>query len=364
MCKAEAARGTIAVAACMVTRAGLGHRRPLHWGINPGSALAGARLPVSRSSIGVRDCMDILGQVAAAAARYQNADEPSEQVKFAELKARAEHLIETTPVSVITTHHGQPAQRQYFQRVIDSAQQDMPVAILRRGLEVSRNVARISSMRNDQKFVATGFLVSPDLLLTAAHVLPDMDTARTGVALFDFEMRLDGSLTMVSEFTLNPDRIFVTNEALDYTLVAVSSGRDGAPGHTYGWCRLVSDIGKVVAGEQVQIVGHPLGEPKRVSLGKEVVHVLDDFLQYVSGFSPGGSGAPVFNMQWELVGMHHAKFEMHQAKLKEPSSSYAGDSLFLGEATLVSAIVQSLGAADIAGADGDLLTDMLAGGDG
>lgn len=301
--------------------------------------------------------MDIMGQAVAAAARYQNAAEPPEQEKLAALKARAEQLIETTPESVIAPTQGQPAQRKYFQRVIDSAQQDIPIAILRKGLEVTRSVARIKGVQNNQNFVATGFLITPELLLTNAHVLPDADTARTGVAQFNFERRLDGSLTRVSEFTLDPDRVFVTNEALDYALVAISSDRDGVPGHTYGWCSLGGHIGKVVAGEQVQIVGHPVGEPKMVSLGKEVKYVLDDFLQYASAFGLGSSGAPVFNMQWELVAMHHAKFQ-------EPSSSHVEEGSFLGEATLVSAIVRSLGAADIGGMDGDLLTDMLAGGGG
>ena len=112
-----------------------------------------------------------------------------------------------------------------------------------------------------------------------------------------------------------------------------------------------------MVGEQVQIVGHPEGRPKALSSGKEVKYVLDDFLQYVSGIGTGGSGAPVFNMQWELVAMHHAAF-------MEPSPSDVEGGSFLGEATLVSAIVQSLEEADTYGTDGHLIADIFEGGAG
>jgi V8-like Glu-specific endopeptidase len=291
--------------------------------------------------------MDIFGQMAAAAARYQNAEEAPEQDRLPALKARAEHLINTVPAeiadSVVAPTLEHPSQGQHFERVIASAGRAIPPAMLRKGLEATRSVARISSARDPgPQYLGTGFLVSPEVLLTVAHLLPDENAARGGVARFDFERRLDGSMAVPSEFALDPDRFYVTNEALDYTLVAIESNKDGAPGHTYGWCGLYPGMATIVVGEWVQIVGHPLGEPKVVSLSdNEVVHVLSDFLQYSAPTAgAGGSGAPVFNMQWELVAMHHAS-----SFKKSPS----GDR-WLSEATRVSAIVRSLDEAGILGA--------------
>jgi endonuclease G len=37
-----------------------------------------------------------------------------------------------------------------------------------------------------------------------------------------------------------------------------------------------------------------------------VVDVLDNFLHYRTDTSPGSSGSPVFNDQWEIVALHHS----------------------------------------------------------
>jgi endonuclease G, mitochondrial len=299
--------------------------------------------------------MDMFGQMAAAAARYQNAREPSEPERLAAVKVRDEHLTEQVPAEMLEaatapTQDGS-SQREYLERRIELAGAAVFVGALRKGLEATRSVARVEAKTTNQLFFGTGFLVSPELLLTAGHVLPDVDTARGSVALFDYEILPDGSTVSAgSRFGLNPDRLFVTSEALDYTLIAVESGQ---PGYTYGWCSLDSHIGKIVAGEKVQVVGHPEGQPKSVLFDNEVKYVLDDFLQYLAPNLAGASGGPVFNRQWELVAMHHAMV---------PPFEFAESGWHLREATLISAIVRSLDAADINGTDGELLTDMLSGG--
>ena len=55
------------------------------------------------------------------------------------------------------------------------------------------------------------------------------------------------------------------------------------------------------------IIQHPSGERKQLALREnQVVDVLDNFLHYRTDTSPGSSGSPVFNDQWEIVALHHS----------------------------------------------------------
>ena len=74
-------------------------------------------------------------------------------------------------------------------------------------------------------------------------------------------------------------------------------------------CRLtlIPDEGKAIIGQWVNIIQHPNGEPKQLVLrNNEIVDTLDYFLTYKTDTSPGSSGSPVYNDQWEVVALHHA----------------------------------------------------------
>ena len=51
----------------------------------------------------------------------------------------------------------------------------------------------------------------------------------------------------------------------------------------------------------MSIIQHPSGERKQLALREnQVVDVLDNFVHYRTDTSPGFSGSPVFNDQWEI----------------------------------------------------------------
>ncbi|MFC8142403.1 trypsin-like serine peptidase [Streptomyces paradoxus] len=55
-------------------------------------------------------------------------------------------------------------------------------------------------------------------------------------------------------------------------------------------------------GEFVNIIQHPRGEPKQLSLrDNQIVDALERFLHYESDTREGSSGSPVFNDPWEVV---------------------------------------------------------------
>jgi S1-C subfamily serine protease len=67
-------------------------------------------------------------------------------------------------------------------------------------------------------------------------------------------------------------------------------------------------------GARVNIVGHPKGLGVRVSLqDNELTSIGDRYLHYRTPTDPGSSGSPIFNQEWELIGLHHSASTARQA---------------------------------------------------
>ena len=175
------------------------------------------------------------------------------------------------------------------------------------GVAAARAVGRVNI--RDASGRATGFgtgsLVSPALLLTNHHVLPDAATARSSVIEFNFQDGVDGKPRNVTVLPLDPDRFFLADDERDFALVAVrATAAELAP---FGFNPLIEAEGKAIIGEYVTIVQHPRGEKKQVALREnKIVDIPDRFLHYAADTEPGSSGSPVFNDQWEVVALHHA----------------------------------------------------------
>ena len=113
-----------------------------------------------------------------------------------------------------------------LERIINPANNLLPVAFLAEGVERQKAVARIALKRAHRGLPAgsgwgTGWLVADDLLMTNNHVLPTAAFAKTVRAEFNYQNKIDGSPENPDWYDLDPDSFFVTNEELDYTLVRV-----------------------------------------------------------------------------------------------------------------------------------------------
>lgn len=181
------------------------------------------------------------------------------------------------------------------------------VGFLEAGYRASRSVGRITVAGPDGHY-GTGFMVSPALLLTNNHVLRDPTEAIHGYIEFNVQAGRDGRPLVPAAFGLEPARLFVTSEPLDFTLVAVApANAEGDDLAAFGHLPLIAAQGKAIIGELVNIVQHPNGEPKQLALRENrLVDVLENFLHYETDTAPGSSGSPVFNDQWEVVALHHS----------------------------------------------------------
>ncbi|UBU15545.1 trypsin-like peptidase domain-containing protein [Nonomuraea gerenzanensis] len=229
------------------------------------------------------------------------------------LAARTARLIQRNGLPVEAALEATRAdaldQPQLYERVLGVAKDLQSWSFLPRGTRAARTVARISVAENGRELpIGTGFLVSPRLLLTNHHVLPDAAAAGSVVVEFDAQVSVDNTPEVSRRFVLAPGTFFVADAALDFALVLVGPDADGRPaGETFGWNRLSVQTGKLVIGEPVNIIGHPSGRLKEISIRENRLEArLDDFLQYQTDTEPGSSGSPVFNDQWEVTALHHS----------------------------------------------------------
>jgi V8-like Glu-specific endopeptidase len=204
-----------------------------------------------------------------------------------------------------------------------------PISFLQQGLQVARSVAYIGVRDSQGCWSGTGFLVAQDLLLTNNHVLPDSNLLSDTIFRFNYEENFQGETQPTAEYRAQPNGVFHTNQALDYTLVEL----EGEPGQRWGWLPLLAKV--IRKGNRVNIIQHPLGQPKQISLQNNFVQYMGgNVVQYITSTLQGSSGSPVFNDAWEVIALHHAG-----GNIPEPTTQQR---YFRNEGILVESILADL----------------------
>lgn len=188
--------------------------------------------------------------------------------------------------------------------VVEGVDTLLGISFLDVGLQRSRSVCRVTSTFAGGASHGTASLIGPDLLLTNHHVLHDWDDgdrpAHLVEAWFDYELDTAGATRQVSVVPCDAGTIA------------------GDPEHDWAVIRLAKPAPATAAvldltgaepprpENYVFIIQHPDGGPKMIGLSHNLVrHVDDDVIQYWTDTKAGSSGSPVFNNQWEVVGLHH-----------------------------------------------------------
>lgn len=156
---------------------------------------------------------------------------------------------------------------------------------------------------------ATGFMVSPRVLLTNWHVFRSVAMAEDSEVHFFYEFNTQGhpASPVVFKFDTN---VFFNNQLLDYCFVAVKpsdiTGKVSLA--SIGYLFLDKSLGKIGEPrvERLNIIHHPQGDLKQISIRENLfVDINDTKIFYETDTAPGSSGSPVFNDQWQVVGLHH-----------------------------------------------------------
>lgn len=194
------------------------------------------------------------------------------------------------------------------------------IRIIQRIVELSKAVGRITTnSRLGNTGYGTGFLISPNLILTNNHVLSNPEIASNSTIQFNYELDQHGNPGKSESFNLLPEAFFVTSSfkkdpddphsGLDFTVVAVAEiSNTGTPITDFPVARLDKKLGKIIDGENCVIVQHPKGDYKKIVMRDIRMLVLkDDFLIYESDTLPGSSGSMVLGLgTGEVVALHHS----------------------------------------------------------
>ena len=174
-----------------------------------------------------------------------------------------------------------------------------------------RPVARIvvsADPKVDPQGFATGFLISPSVLLTNWHVFPDAASARTAGANFLHDQGDTGVARGVT-FALDPDALFHSDETLDFAIVAVKpTAVTGELLSSVHFLAINGSTAKILPGQPIMMIEYPDGGAKRyATTNNRLIEIRDDgFLRYETDTDEGSSGSPDFSDAWEVVGLHHA----------------------------------------------------------
>jgi endonuclease G len=289
---------------------------------------------------------------AITAGRLVQADEP---IRIASRIDRLSHYYPgVRPVSPSALDANDPeavrAAGAVLERIINTPD-FVDVRYLEAGTRASRAVGRVDVRDHAGRVVGfgTGSMVTSRLLLTNHHVLPDAETAAASEIEFNFQDGIDGQPLQPRLFSLDPTTFFLTDEGLDFALVAVNASAQELA--QFGFNRMIGAEGKAIAGDFVTIVQHPGGQKKQVALrDNRIVDVFDQFLHYEADTQPGSSGSPVFNDQWELVALHHASV---------PAPEHPELGKFVNEGIRVSRLLAFIGAQNYTAQQHTLVASLL-----
>ncbi len=184
-------------------------------------------------------------------------------------------------------------------------------AFLTEGGRIRRAVGYVEVNDTRASNVGTGFMISPRLFITNCHVMCDEQAARSAQATFDREMDADGVPQRTTTYLFEPDQLalFSPQHVLDYAVVAIGRRHVGeADLADLGYCPLSNSPDRHVLGMNVNIIQHPHGYPKMLSLRNNLLTARGRggrTLLYETDTEQGSSGAPVFNDLWDVVALHH-----------------------------------------------------------
>jgi hypothetical protein len=196
-------------------------------------------------------------------------------------------------------------------------------------LEQALAAAKSVALVDVGTWTGSAFLVAADLVLTNHHVVADRDQALKAAFRFNYQLDANGTEQAAEEYRAARDGVFVTHQELDFSVIQLAEPAGAR------WGRLRMSTRSLAPDQRVNIIQHPAGLPKQISLQNNFTKYADDrVVQYVTSTLGGSSGSPVLDDHWDVVAVHHAG-----GMLTEPRS---GRLFFRNEGISAKAILQAL----------------------
>lgn len=187
----------------------------------------------------------------------------------------------------------------------------LPVSFLQKALPCINSVARVVTKDG----LACGFFLDKSRFITCDYVIPDHKTAVDSRLQFGYYENADGEFNPIYELRLDPDKYFVTSKEMGITVTSIKNIESTDFSKIYV-PKICSNI--LLQDEPVNVISNAGGAPLSVTLrdGKITKCNELDFQFSFPGF-PKASGSPVFNDEWEVIGMCYSSYFTPTGSLSE-----------------------------------------------
>lgn len=184
-----------------------------------------------------------------------------------------------------------------YEQIIESRSRFQSISFLEKGLEVKDRICMIKVLQKENRICATGFLMKNRYIMTNRHVFLNKDIVKNAEAIFGYDECKD---SVIQTLDFADTDVFISQY---YDLAIARLKKD------------IGDYAKVVdvrlgdpqkcMNDIIPIIQHPNGMPKQICIGHNSLKYVDEErIQYLTDTLPGSSGSPVFNSNWELIGLH------------------------------------------------------------
>jgi endonuclease G len=245
------------------------------------------------------------------------------------LASRPEVAVIRRALAAITNGASEPAEVivDDLERAKDPTRSDMvPFHFLAIGARAGRSVARLKVPLIDagtrrllpsgepEMDTGTGWLITPDLLVTNHHVIEARDL---GESASDADLRAQAVATRVEFDYVTPDRAgtevavasleaWSVTSALDYAILRLGERQNPDDRPPLRPLReRVTMPERDAPPVLLNIIQHPLGGPKMLAFrNNQLARVTQSELWYCTDTLRGSSGAPVLDDEWRVVALH------------------------------------------------------------
>ncbi len=231
--------------------------------------------------------------------------------------------------------------------IFEERDERLPFSFIQNALAVSRNVARlyvpriVHGKKESAGGAGTGWLITPNLMLTNHHVINARRPGEPPANKLDFQAQAQQTLVWFDYHLEGGDHsdyegteLIHSNVDLDYALLRLVKATEER-----GYLPLVHQHPKLETGIRLNIVQHPRGGPMRFAI-RNNFYVgkanTDNRIRYLTDTEPGSSGSPVLNDSWHVIAMHRGYQEI-------PEEVYKGELIrYHNEGIAIHAILKDL----------------------
>ncbi len=231
--------------------------------------------------------------------------------------------------------------------VVIGQDERLSIHFLEKGLIASKSVAKViiprvvNGIPQDGKVSGTGWLITPDILITNYHVIEARDRQNEPAATKD-DFKAQALKTSVwfgyteqgGEYTdYNCTELLHYSTELDYALLRIQSepiSKSGEDLSKWGYLSIPKLYPTLIKGNRLNIIQHPKGFAKQIAIRNNFyVDNISNRIRYLTDTEPGSSGSPVFNDDWQIVALHHAAVEVPETQYKGEVVKYNNQGILI-----------------------------------